>query len=261
MNLKIIFSILVISIIILSPSKNSFASDIEPIRITISQGMEEIIFDGKWTNFGEWKPSSHNMFAFDDGMTIHLRTAHYGNFIYVFVDPIDDQTIDNKIDKATVCFDGKNNKNMIYDKDDYCFSVSLDQKQGIIQQGLEDGNFNIINAEEFIAISSVSDENDRYTKTPHPSYEFKIPIELLERSDNYGFYLSVYDASADKNYSWPENATRENSIDIPSPSKWGDIVSPDKSMPELNLPSIVLMISIFAIIVIQFRMPALIKRF
>ncbi len=74
---------------------------------------------------------------------------------------------------------------------------------------------------------------------------------MLNRSDNYGFYLSVYDASLDKFYSWPENSTRENSSDIPPPSKWGDIISPDKSLPELNLPILIFGILIFTIILVQ----------
>jgi len=65
------------------------------------------------------------------------------------------------------------------------------------------------------------------------------------------FYLSVYDASLDKFYSWPENSTRENSSDIPPPSKWGDIISPDKSLPELNLPILIFGILIFTIILVQ----------
>jgi hypothetical protein len=112
----------------------------------------------------------------------------------------------------------------------------------------------ISNPENFISISSTSDEIDRYSKIPHPSYEFKIPIELLERSDNYGFYLSVYDASLDRFYSWPENSTRENSSEFPSPSKWGTIISPDKSLPEMNLPILVFAILILTIITIQSKM-------
>ena len=58
--------------------------------------MEKIIFDGKWTNYLEWKQSSHNMITFDNGNTIiHLRTAHLGDYIYVFVDPVSDLTLDS----------------------------------------------------------------------------------------------------------------------------------------------------------------------
>ena len=227
----------------------------EPILITISPSMENVIFDGKWTNFSEWKQSSHNQYLLNDGeMLVHLRTAHLGDYIYVFVDPVSDLILDKKLDEATVCLDGKNNKNEIHDINDFCFSVSLENNEGYTLQGTSNESTSlqkIPNPDDFIAISAISDENDRYTKTPHPSYEFKIPIELLERSDNYGFYLSVYDASVDTFYSWPENATRESSSDIPPPSKWGDIVSPDKSLPELNLPILILTILIFSIILIQ----------
>ncbi len=243
------------SLIILVSFPNAFAIS-EPILITISPNMEYVIFDGKWTNFSEWKQSSHNPYSFNAGeMVIHLRTAHFGDYIYVFVDPVNDLTLDEKMDKATVCLDGKNNKSELHDVDDFCFSVLLGNDQGFIFQGNsldESISMNkISNPDDFIAISTVSDENDRYTKTPHPSYEFKIPIQLLERSDNYGFYLSVYDASLDKFYSWPENSTRDNSSDIPSPSKWGDIISPDKSLPELSLPILVFTILIFTIILVQ----------
>ncbi len=240
----------IMSITIVFSFQQIYASS-DPILITHSTGINNVIFDGKWTDYPEWKQSSHNMLSYDDGMIIHLRTAHHEDFIYVLVDAVGDKTLDDKIDQATICFDGKNNKNEILDNDDYCFSVSLGQKQGILKQGLGNENFKIIDYEEFIAVSSMSDENDRYTKTPHPSYEFKIPIDLLERSDNYGFYLSVYDASLDKFYSWPGNYTRENSNDIPPPSKWGDIVSPDKSLPELNLPILVFAILISTIILVQ----------
>jgi len=221
----------------------------DPILITQSNGLHNVIFDGKWTHETEWKPSSHNLLSYDD-MVIHLRTAHQENFIYVFVDPVGDLTLDENLDEATICFDAKNNKSQMPDINDFCFTVSLNQEQGILTQGVLDGNYEIINGTEFIAISNVSDENDRYTKIPHPSYEFRIPIELLDRSDNYGFYLSVYDASSDKFYSWPESLTRENS-EIPSPSEWGDIISPDKSLPEMHLPFLIFTILIFTIILVQ----------
>lgn len=229
----------------------------EPILITVSPSMENVIFDGKWTNLSEWKQSSYNLYTFGDGeMTIHLRTAHFGDYIYVFIDSVKDITFDKNMDEATVCIDGKNNKNKIHDADDFCFSVLLENNIGSVFQG---NNLNgsmtsmkkIPNPDNFIAISTISDENDRYSKTPHPSYEFKIPIELLERSDNYGFYISVYDANLEKFYSWPENSTRENSLNFPSPSTWGDIISPDKSLPEMNMPILIFSIMFFLLILIQ----------
>lgn len=247
-----------VSLMIFVSFENAFAIS-EPILITISPSMENVIFDGKWTNTLEWKQSSHNPYIFDDQIIIHLRTAHFGDYLYIFVDPIDDLTLDKQKDKATICFDGKNNKSEVHDTDDFCFSVLLENNKGSTFQGnLIDESIpsiqKIPNPDNFIAISTVSDENDRYSTTPHPSYEFKIPIELLKRSDNYGFYFSVYDASLDKFYSWPKNSTNENPFDIPSPSTWGDIISPDKSLPELNLPILVFTIMTFTIILVQSKM-------
>jgi len=240
---------------IIFSSEETFASSTEPILITISPDMENVIFDGKWTFLTEWKPSSLTTIVID-GKQIILRTAHFENFIYVFVDSINDFTLDKGMDKATICFDGQNNKNQITDKNDYCFSSTLGDKQGMVFQGGSvnelTGNFQKIpNPDDFISISTVSDDNDRYTKTPHPSYEFKIPIELLQRSDNYGIYLSVYDASSDTLSTFPKETIQENSLKIPSPSQWGDIISPDKSLPELNLPILVFTILIFTVIIVQ----------
>jgi len=245
-----------ISLTIVTSFENAF-SESEPILITISPNMESVVFDGKWTNYSEWKQSSHNPYTFDNGkITIHLRTAHFGDYIYVFVDPVNDLTLDENMDEATICLDGKNNKSEIHDTDDFCFSVLLGNSEGTIFQGnhIDESTTSmkkISNPDDFIAISTISDENDRYTKTPHPSYEFRIPIKLLERSDNYGFYLSVYDASLDKFYSWPESSTRDISSNIPPSSEWGDIVSPDKSLPELSIPIFIFTILIFTIILVQ----------
>ena len=257
MKLKLFFLCL-ISLIITTSFQTAFSQS-EPILITISPSMEFVIFDGKWTNFSEWKQSSHNKYNFDNGKTtIHLRTAHFGDYLYVFVDPINDLTLDKNMDKATICFDGENNKNKIYDSNDFCFSVLLESNPGSMFQGkLIDEDTaqmqKISNHRDYISMSSVSDENDRYSKVLHPSYEFKIPIKLLERSDNYGFYFSVYDASLDKHYSWPENSTGKNIGEISSPSQWGDIISPDKSLPEMNFPIFIFSILIFTIIIVQFR--------
>ena len=99
------------------------------------------------------------------------------------------------------------------------------------------GNFKkISNHPDFIAMSDVSNENDRYSKIPHASYEFKIPIELVDRSNIYGFHIAVYDDYSKTVYSWPQNATTDSQFTIVSPSKWGELVSPDKSLPEFDVP-------------------------
>ncbi len=251
MQLKIFFLLFVVLIMFVTHEKIYASSD--QILITISPSMEQVIFDGKWTNTLEWKQSSHNQIEYDDQTVIHIRTAHFNEYMYVFVDYISNNQSNNSLDKSTICLDGKNNKNNIPDADDFCFSVSLGEKQGEIFQGNNKTSnmIKISNPSDFIAISDISDENDRYSTIPHPSFEFKIPIKLIERSDNYGFYLYVYDADSNIFYSWPQDLSNENMSRISSPYTWGNIISPDKSLPEFNTPIIIFIMMILFIILAQ----------
>ena len=108
------------------------------------------------------------------------------------------------------------------------FTVKKGEVLGII--GLNGHFQKIPNPEDYIAIGNVSDENDRYSKIPHVSYEFRIPIDVLGRSDNYGFYMAVFEANSNVIYSWPTEVQQNRIFTIPSPSVWGEIISPDKSM-------------------------------
>ncbi len=128
----------------------------------------------------------------------------------------------------------------------------MGNNNGFVLQGGEDialtNNFKKIpNPIGFIGIGGVSDQNDRYTQTPHSSYEFKIPIELFGRSDNYGFYVTIYDESSGKFYSLP-NVNPQKPLKIPSPVMWGDIISPDKSIPEFDWPVFLLLPSLLLVI-------------
>lgn len=227
----------------------SFGS--EQIFITISSDRDAIIYDGKWTNVMEWERTSLDTISYEDGKIIILRTAHQGDFLYIFVDAINDFTLDIEQDSTTICVDGNNTKSKFTDKNDFCFTAILD-KDSIVLQGTDDlstSDFKQIeNPSGFIGISSISDQNDRYITRLHPGYEFKIPIELFGRSDKYGFFLSTYDASIEKSYNWPTNITIANSSSIPPPLYWGELVSPDKSLPEFNMPVIIFISSMVLMI-------------
>ena len=228
-----------ITILVITFSTGSVAA--EPIMITISSDMNKIIFDGKWTFTTEWKRSSFNTFSYDDGTIIQLRTAHQDNFIYVLVDAVTINQFSKHSDMATICFDSHNNKATTADEDDYCFISALDGNTPITLQGSSPlaltNNFKKIpNPDGFIGIGGIADENDRYSTSPHPSYEFKIPTDVVGRSDIYGFYLGIYDSHSNKVYSWPQNITSDSPLKIPSPTQWGEIVSPDKSLPEFPWP-------------------------
>jgi len=99
-----------------------------------------------------------------------------------------------------------------------------------------------------IGISNVSDENDRYTTIPHSTYEFRIPTDVIGRYNAYGFYMGVYDAHSNKVYAWPQNLTSEGPLKIPSPNMWGQMVSPDKSLPEFSLPLLALLVSMISLV-------------
>lgn len=220
------------------------------ILITLSDTMDQINFDGKWSFFTEWKRSSQDLF--DDG-NIVLRTAHQGDFIYVFIDNLSDITIDKKLDYAIICFDGKSEKSLLVDDNDYCFMGTVGNKTGITYNGdplltSNDSFIEILNDPGFVAVGGESDNNDRYSEVIHSSYEFKIPIKLIGRESSYGFYFSVYDSEQEKIFHWPEYIDSDKSHYIPSPSKWGELVSPDKSLPEFPLSLSVLIMTMIVIV-------------
>ncbi len=217
--------------------------DDKNILITKSSSMKEVKFDGKWTFFTEWKQTSWNPIKSNENTVFHLRTAHQGNFIYVLIDVVSDTTANIGSDKATVCIDSKNNKSELFDNDDYCFVVELEERNFIdvlfnkqdslvIQGDSQSKSFDElekIKAKEFVGIGTMSDKEDKYSTIPHASYEFKIPIDLIGRSDSYGFYVNVFDADSNVVYSWPEDIKLE-SFDIPNSLLWGNLISPDKSL-------------------------------
>ncbi len=218
------------------------------IPITLSSGMDKVVFDGKWTFPKEWKKSSFNHILVPSEIVI--RTAHQDNYIYVMLDAVTDTTIDNAKDNAMVCFDAKSDQSVKPDSNDFCFKILLGSNKAFTLQGSDSGEFKPVgNHKDLIAVGGTSDENDRYTPVPHPTYEFRIPIELLERTYTYGIYLQVFDHSNAVTFSWPSEIISENS-EIPSPAKWGIIYSPDKSLPEYDLPILVLILGSLSAVIL-----------
>lgn len=245
-------------------------NDERNILVTKSNSMKDVNFDGKWTFYQEWKQTSWNPVKSDEKIIFHLRTAHQGNFIYILIDAISDPNANIGSDKATVCIDSKNNKSEFFDSDDYCFIVQLEERNFIDTLLNKQDNFIIqgdsqsksfrelekIKVKEFVGIGTMSDKEDKYSAIPHASYEFKIPIELMGRSDNYGFYVNVFDADSNVVYSWPEDI-KLKSFDIPSPLLWGNLISPDKSLLENSENEyvdffVILFVMVFVILAVVF---------
>jgi hypothetical protein len=229
----------------------SAAYSFEPIPITISHTMDEVIFDGKWTHESEWKASSLNTYIYDDDAQIILRSAHQENFVYIHLNPTTDHSVDLLEDYAVVCFDTKNNKSTHVDDDDYCFMTVLAGDSFVYKGSIINEFEEIPIPEEFIGVGSVSDHNDRYTSIPHPSYEFRIPTDVIGRESVYGFFFVVYDANLQKTYTYPQDLFVNDLV--PSPNTWGEIYSPDKSLPEFDWPLASLVLS-FGIIMILARL-------
>jgi hypothetical protein len=217
--------------------------DAEPILITKSSFIDDVTFDGKWTNGGEWKASSVDFIA----GSMYLRSAHQDDFMYLMIDVVEDTTPSKNSDRGMICFDTNNEKSEIADENDYCFISTLGSHNAITLQGgtpfaSKDHFRKIKNLDELVIVGGVSGENNRYVKTQHAIYEFKIPLDLIGRSDNYGFLVYVYDANKNQILTYPESIPIEDNRSIPSPKYWGDIISPDKSLPEFHSIMILLVI-------------------
>ena len=229
----------------------------QSIPITISPPMQKTVFDGKWTFTTEWKPTSLTELNTEFG-NIYIRTAHQENYLYVMLNVVADTTIAKNKDNAMICFDTAEDKSTSPDDNDYCFFVSLGtgvffgigKEEPITLRGsIAVGKLGVIqNHEDFIAIGDASDKNDRYSPVPHATYEFRIPIDILQRSDRYGFFVSVFDSDTSTTYTWPPELQLGADSKVPSPQEWGVLYSPDKSLPEYELPLFVLAFAILPII-------------
>ena len=152
--------------------------------------------------------------------------------MYVLIDVLGDMTNDRMADRAVVCFDGKETSKMA-DESDWCYVATRGSKNGHTLNGgspvHQSSHFNIQkNHPDFIAIGGTSGANDRYIKTPHAAYEFKIPIEQIGFEDEYGFFMQVFDGNTVMTY--PNEHSGKYPQKIPSPKQWGLMISPDRSI-------------------------------
>lgn len=216
----------------------------EELPITLSSNMD-IIFDGIWSYRTEWKPSSLTRVDSDNSEFV-IRYAHDYENLLVLISVVSDTTPSRMSDKAIVCIDSKNDGGKVPQLDDYCFMAKVGSNTPTTLQG---GGFNafqgyyqkIENHPNLIAVGGISGEWDRYSKTPHSSYEFKIPLEIIGRSNNYGLFVAVHDPDSGNYFGWPNNVKLEKYPFIPVPEKWGILFSPDKTIPEFDFPFLILL--------------------
>lgn len=224
----------------------------EDFFISKTNDANNIIFDGKWTFEYEWKRSSYYEVDDNDGQ-IMVRLSHDFKNIYVLLDVLSDKTKSHLGDSAIICFDTKNNGGQYTQDDDFCFQAVIDSKTSKMFQGgsvlANTGHLRKIESHpELVTIGGFSDYNDRYSKTPHATYEYKIPIEILGYSDVYGFYIQVFDDNTDSRFTYPPGIIDQKLPFISSPANWGKIISPDKSIPEFEYPLLLVTIAFLPII-------------
>jgi hypothetical protein len=224
----------------------------EPILVLESNAFRDI--DGKWTFVSEWKESGDTQLSYNNGGKLILRTAHDRNYIYVLVDHVGDTSPNKGKDRATICLNG-NSKNTKPEKDDYCFIVTLGRINPVVLQGgspsIVKSNFKRIFETGFEGMGGVT-VTDRYSVIPHVTYEFKIPVDLVGRSNEYQFYVAVYESD---NYvlTWPKYITLKSNFAIPPPSNWGTMISPDKSLPEFHFLYFVFFVPFLMIIILRMQ--------
>lgn len=222
----------------------------DQIPISISGKMTDVVFDGKWTFFSEWKNSSLNELG-----GLKIRSAHQGDFVYFMLNWVSDTSYGKNSDRAMICIDTKNNQSKNPDNDDFCFLSVMGRDNGYILQGgtpfpISNHLEKISNHKDYIAIGTFSDGNDRYSKVPHATYEFRIPTEIITRSNEYGIYIEILDSSTGKKSLWPPGTQLENLNSIPSPQNWGKLISIDNSLPEFPLPMLAFTLMMATIIVL-----------
>ncbi len=235
----------------------------DEVLITLTTRLDDIKFDGKWTYENEWKPSSLVMIKNNDASFVY-RIAHDYENLFVYVSAISDKTPSKSTDRAIVCIDGANSGKKKPTIDNFCFISTMGTSKVYTLQGGGDFGQNgfyktVDNHPKLIGIGAVSTEFDKYSKTPHSSYEFKIPVEIFGRSNVYGLYVGVFDSNTSNQYGWPQEAIQEKYPFIPNPESWGQMISPDKTLPEFEIPSVMLFSTLIFLIFLSKRKMSVFK--
>lgn len=221
----------------------------EELFITYTDTDSEIIYDGKWSFKTEWKKSAYTTVEQNFEKLFVLRYAHNYEEILVFIDVIADKSINILKDKSVLCFKSQTNEK----NPSYCFEKIYDGELTTLVKNpdtLENQYKKIKNHPNTLAISGISDKYNRYVNDLHISYEFKIPIDLIGRSDVYDFYVAIFDDETNQIISWPLTSEKSEFFILKN-DDWGQLISPDKSIPEFPFPIIILIVLIGTTLIIQ----------
>ena len=225
---------------------NSTSSD--QIFTTYRDDGNYTVWDGKWTFLQEWKRTSLNQYG-----DLIVRTGYDYNNLYILLDYNSPTKLTKYSDSGIICINANITREQNLNENDQCFIVTLGSNHPITLKGGSELASNdylkkVPSDPGLIAVGGISDFNDRYSNIPHMSYEFKIPIKVIGKTDSYGFFAGVYDSADNKFYSWPDNHAAKIWPYVPASENWGELVSLDKSLPEFSIPTIGLLVSFLILI-------------
>jgi hypothetical protein len=193
----------------------------ENVFILVSgQDQPNISIDGRQTDISEWSGANRQTVESQDGAPFMLLAVHDSDYLYLRLE-LGDQS-EHSTDQAYICFDTDHDGGS-FDEGDYCFYIGMTEKQLKAIQGIGEDSaerWREANPEGAAASSGISEST--YISTPHAFYEFRIPLELVGDSDEFGFYALVIDGNTDKRYDIP--STGRSSMIVPDPYRWGLMV-------------------------------------
>jgi hypothetical protein len=194
------------------------------ISPTLIESSDAPILDGVWTEPDEWSNAVETFVNYTDGSRLVVRTLHDENSVFILLEMPDDHLVDGH---ALVCFDTLHDGGYNLEPDDYCFALG-----GNAREYRGDGYSKVGQQRDLVGgvviERGLSGSNSPYYEVQnHVTYEYKIPLDYIGRSAEYGFWVTfdspgeVVDKAA--KYYWPESA-RGSYFKVAPPREWGLLV-------------------------------------
>ncbi len=203
----------------------------------------EPIIDGKYTLESEWNDAKLTKFQ-SNGHDFYMQTKQDDNFVYLFFDGVDFQAdpTDNSTSvryQVLSCFDVNADKADKKQPDDFCliqtvyneFGKLVRTENAELKYTSEGESLDKSMVHDYEAMWAFGNDNDKFEKSNHLSYEIKIPKESVMSKDRFGFNFRMFFGSASDDLVqlsdgviWPPESDKDN------PSTWGTL-SMTKQIP------------------------------
>jgi hypothetical protein len=192
-----------------------------------------VTIDGKWTTATEWT-DGYEM----PSPACNWRLKYDTDSLYVLSDFFGvNESFPTGYDAAWVYIDTLGNGGSAPDKDDYAFSIQPSLSNSLVMEQGTGSDWSIV-APNFNGASSVDASNDPYGSSPHPIYEFKIPMSIFPANVKSAKMRLSTEAPFQGWYDWPIYSDRSD------PSTWGDVAFSSTPIPEFSQLSLVPLITL-----------------